>query len=92
MKDFIIESAVITFIYTLALVLIIIRRASPYILRRSPIMLTISLIGNYFQSLICLSQIDELEKSMKSDFTESCFIFYRISAMGVAEILLGFNS
>ena len=45
-------------------------------------MLGISLVGNLLQSLLCLSQIQELEQALYRDPSDECFIFYRIRQAG----------
>ena len=67
-----------TAIYTAALTLLLLRRQCPYILRRTPLMLTISLLGNLLQSLTCLSQLEDLSESLSKDPSSDCFLIFRI--------------
>lgn len=78
MLDFIILSSVLSFIYLLCLVLLSSRRRSAYILRRTPIMLQASLIGNLIHSIILLSHICEIEKSYSHELIQDCDMFLRI--------------
>ena len=82
MFDFVISSSSMILIYGVTLVILITRYKSPYILRRSPIMLCISLIGNFFQSLIYLSQLMELSKDFDKSSENQCFMLYRIRQSG----------
>lgn len=78
MQNFIMLSSIIVFIYLVGLIFLLTRRRSAYIIRRSPLMLSTSLIGNLFQSLVYLSQIEEISKDIiQSPYTE-CEIFFRI--------------
>lgn len=78
MWNFIIFGVIITSVYLIGLVLLITRWRSAYIFRRSPLMLCISLIGNLVQTLLYLSQIDEISKDLLSQVNSQCEIFFRI--------------
>lgn len=82
MKTFIILGLVFTIVYLLGLALVIHRRKSPFILRRSPIMLALSLLGNMLQSILLLTQLDHLEDYFVTDAGPKCNMFLRFRQSG----------
>ena len=78
MLEFIILSSVLSFCYLLCLVVLTYRRRSAYILRRTPIMLQASLIGNLIHSIILMSNICEIEKSFSKEALQDCDMFSRL--------------
>ena len=78
MRPFILYSIILVVIYSLALITFIVRWKSPYILKRSPLMLSLTLIGNFIQSIVYISQLCELEKDYGAKVFKNCNMFFRI--------------
>lgn len=82
MLNFIILGGIFTGVYLTALALVISRYKSPYILRRSPTMLSLSLIGNLFQTIILLSQFDKISDYYVNSHNQNCSFFLRLQQSG----------
>jgi hypothetical protein len=78
MQGFIIVGTVLSSFYIICLGLLVKRRGSAYILRRTPAMLIVSLIGNWAQCMMLLSILCEVEKSLNKDRSKDCEMFFRV--------------
>lgn len=68
----------LSLLYFTILVLIILKRKNPLIIRRSPKILLVSLIGGYFQNMFYFSWLFQLEELFPSQYSNECFISYQI--------------
>lgn len=76
--DFIICECTFATAFAASLIWLVLRNKSPYIARRSPIILVLSLSANFLQSMAALTQVFEIEKYFSPEYQEKCFLLYRI--------------
>ena len=77
MNNFIVGVSVVSAAYLVGFSILVIKRKSGYILRRTPILMQFCLLGNWLQTIVFLSQIEQIEKHIGL-VTLECHVFFRI--------------
>lgn len=90
MLYFLVITGLLTLVYSVVLILLVRRARTPFILKRSPGILSICLIANYLNSLVYISDIFDVDESSDS-FSRRCSFFYSArQSINILSSFLGF--